>query len=524
MKTECVNIAKTEYEKLLSLVESLPALFAENKLLAAENEQLSAENRLLRDKVDMLVRRVFGTSSEKFDINQMMLNLGADFEQALNEEADEPDEPEPPPKSRKKRTLKKDRLPDDLPEERITVIPEEVQADPGAYDCIGEEETVKLDVTPMSFRKVVTVRPKFIRKDRSAAPVIAPAPKQLIGGSFASESLLTRILVGKYVDHLPLYRQEQIFARHGITLSRKTMADGVWRTGDWLRIIYDELRKELQREKYLQIDETPVRYLVPGNGKTKRGYLWAYHAPGKAVYFEWHPGRGAECLEGMLNDFNGTIQIDGYAAYWSYNHKRRRELDLEELVISCCWAHARRKFHEAKAESALARDMLKEISELYLVETSLRDSGGSVAERKAVRGEKSRHVLDRIKKRLEQDRSRHLPQSLTGRAISYTLNLRDELNVYVENGELEIDNNLVENMIRVPALGKKNWLFFGSKDAGETNAIIMTVLLNCKMHGINPDEYLKDVLALLPHITNAEARELTPAKWLAARQAKTLTA
>jgi hypothetical protein len=376
----------------------------------------------------------------------------------------------------------------------------------------------------MSFKKVVTVRPKFIRKDRSEAPVIAPAPKQLIGGSFASETLLTRILVGKYVEHLPLYRQEQIYARHGITLSRKTMADWVWRIGHWLRTIYDEIGSELQNKTYLQVDETPVRYLVPGNGHTKKGYLWAYHSPGKGVYLEWHTGRGAECLEGMLGEFNGTMQNDGYAAYWCYNEKRRRELGLEMLEISCCWAHARRKFHEAKAESALARDMLKEISELYIVEASLRNAKSSAGEREAVRREKSRPVLDRIKKRLEQDRSRHLPQSLTGKAVSYTLNLWDELNVYVENGELEIDNNLIENMIRVPALGKKNWLFFGSENAGVTNAILMTVMLNCKMHGINPEEYLKDVLSRLPHITNAEARELTPAKWLAARQAKTLTA
>ena len=514
VKDETVKIPKSEYGKLLE-----PARLVE--VIVAENARLVAENKLLRDKVDLLVRRVFGSSSEKLDINQMTLDIGADFERALNEDGDGP---EPPPRPRKKRTLKKDRLPDDLPEERITVIPEEVRADPGAYDCIGSEETVKLDVTPMSFRKVVTVRPKFIRRESGQAPVIAPAPRQLISGSFASESLLTRIIVDKYADHQPLYRQEQIFARLGITLSRKTMADWVWRIGDWLRTIYDELGDTLRRETYLQVDETPVRYLAPGNGKTKKGYLWVCLAPGKGVYLEWHPGRGAECLEGMLNGFRGIVQNDGYPAYWSYNNKRLRELGLEKLEIGCCWAHARRKFHEAKAESALARDMLKEIRQLYLVEASLRDAGSSVGQRAAARRETSKPVLDRMKKRLEQERGWHLPQSLTGKAISYTLNLWNELNVFVEHGEIEIDNNLVENLIRVPALGKKNWMFFGSKDAGVTNAIIMTVLLNCKMHGINPEEYLKDVLARLPHITNHQARELTPAKWLSARQAKTLTA
>jgi transposase/ElaB/YqjD/DUF883 family membrane-anchored ribosome-binding protein len=517
MKTEYVTIEKAEYEKLLKLAEFVPVLMA-------ENAQLKAENKLLRDKVDMLIKRVFGTSSEKIDPDQLLLDLGEDFEQALNEEEDDDsNEPDPPPKSRKKRTLKKDRLPDDLPEERITIIPEEVQANPDDYDQIGVEETVKLDVEPMKFKKMVTVRPKFVKKDRSSAPVIAPAPKQLIGGSFATPSLLTQILIGKYVDHLPLYRQEQIFARYWIKLSRKTMSDWVWRIGDWLRIIYDEIGNELLLEKYLQIDETPVFYLDPGNGKARKGYLWVFHAPGKGVYIQWYPSRKAACLRAMLDEFDGTIQNDGYAGYWSYNKYRCVKFEKKALEISCCWAHARRKFFKAKDESNLARKMLLEIKELYRIESLLRESQSSNEERARVRREKSQPVLDRIKERLEQDRGKHLPKSLTGKAISYTLKIWKELNVFVENGEVEIDNNLVENIIRVPALGKKNWLFFGSKDAGVQNAIIMTVLQNCKMLGINPEEYLKDVLSRLPHITNHQARELTPAKWLAAQQPVALT-
>lgn len=517
-----------ELEKAFALVLSENALLkSENTLLKSENalfktelDQFKAENRFLRDKIDLLVRRIFGSSSEKLDDSQMVLDIGMDFQQALNEEDGEPDG-EPPPNPPKKRTPKKDRLPDDLPEERITVIPEEVRAAPEAFDCIGAEETVKLDVTPMSFKKIVTVRPKFIRKDRTEAPVIAPAPKQLIAGSFASESLLTHILIGKYVDHLPLYRQEQIFARYDIILSRKTMADWVWRTGDWFRTIYDEIGESLKDEIYLQADESPVSYLDPGGGKTRKGYLWVYHAPKKGVMLQWHPGRGADCIKEMLDDYEGTLQTDGYTAYPCYNKSRA---DSRKLTLACCWAHARRKFHEAKDESALARSIIGEIAKLYAIEAVLRENKSSASERKATRMKESRPLLDGIKEMIVSQRARHLPQSLTGKAISYTLDIWNELNVYVEDGMLEIDNNLIENLIRVPALGKKNWLFFGSKDAGVQSAIIITVLLNCKMHGINPEEYLKDVLARLPHITAAEARELTPAKWLAAKQAKTLTA
>jgi transposase len=538
METGLVTIDKSEYEMLLKLGKTVPVLISDNAQLKADNAQLKddnaqlksdnaqlqTENKLLRDKVDILARRVFGSSSEKIDSDQLLLDLGDDFEQALNEEQDDDsNEPEPPPKSRKKRTLKKDRLPDDLPEERITIIPEEVKANPDDYDQISVEETVKLDVTPMQFKKVITVRPKFIKKDRSSAPVIAPAPNQLIAGSFASPSLIARILTGKFVDHLPFYRQEQIFLRHGIILSRKTMSNWAMRMGGWFRIIDDEIRRELLQAKYLQIDETPVFYLDPGSGKTRKGYLWVFHAPGMGVYIQWYPSRKASCLQDMLNEYDGTIQNDGYSGYWCYNNYRVTDLKKTLLEITCCWAHARRKFFEAKAESKLAKKMLLEIKELYGIETSLRESQSSKTEREKVRREQSQPILDRIKQRLEQESGKHLPKSLTGKAIRYTLNLWKELNGFVNNGEVEIDNNLVENLIRVPALGKKNWLFFGSKDAGEENAIIMTVLLNCKILGINPEEYLTDVLSRLPHITNHQARELTPAKWLAARQSQSMT-
>jgi transposase len=505
VKNETVTIAKDEYERLLELARLVPVLIA-------ENERLRAENKLLRDKVDMLVRRVFGSSSEKLDANQLLLDLGAGEDPGFDEEPAAGEDAAPAP--RKKRTAKRDRLPDGLPEERTVIDPPEVVASPDDYRLIGSEETVKLDVEPMRFKKIVTERRKYVRRDGCGAPVIAPAPEQLIPGSFASASLLARICTGKFADHQPLYRQEHIYARENIILSRKTMCGWVWRTANWLRIIYEALRLEVLAAVYLQVDETPIGYICPGHGKTKKGYLWVYLAPGGGVFFEWHAGRGAECLENMLEDFVGTIQTDGYLAYDSHNKSRP---DGRKLKLGNCWAHARRGFHRAQDESALAKAVLKDIQELYRVEAELREAGAGAQQREARRMAESAPQLAALKSKLESHRPHHLPQSLTGKAISYALDRWDGLTLYVRDGKMEIDNNLVENAIRPSAIGKKNWLFFGSESGGWQNAVMYTVVQNCKMHGINPEEYLKDVLGRLPHIKADEARELTPAKWLAAR-------
>jgi len=505
VKNETVTIPRDEYEKLLELARLVPVLIA-------ENERLRAENKLLRDKVDLLVRRVFGSSSEKLDPGQLLLDLGAGEEPGFDEEP--PAGYEAAPSPRRKRAAKRERLPDGLPEERIVIDPPEVEACPEEWRLIGSEETVKLDVEPMRFKKVVIERRKYVSRTGGGAPVIAPAPEQLIPGSFASASLLARISTGKFADHLPLYRQEQIYAREGVILSRKTLCGWVWRTANWLRIIYEGLRQEVFEAAYLQADETPIRYICPGHGKTKTGYLWVYHAPGKGVLFEWHASRAADCLADMLGDFSGTIQTDGYAAYESYNGTRP---DGRKLKLGNCWAHARRGFHRAQDESALSKAVLKDIQELYRVEAELREAGADAQQRETRRRADSAPQLAAIKAKLEAQRPHHLPQSLTGKAVSYALDRWDGLTMYVGNGEMEIDNNLVENAIRPSAIGKKNWLFFGSESGGWQNAVMYTVVQNCKMHGINPEEYLKDVLGRLPHIKADEARELTPAKWLAAR-------
>ena len=353
------------------------------------------------------------------------------------------------------------------------------------------------------------IRPKYVRVDnRAQPPVIAPAPQRIIDNSYASAGLLVSIVLAKYCDHLPLYRQAQIFkSRFGVDISRQTMGDWMYRLAQMLAMIYEAVRDEIRTESYLQIDEPPVLYQNPGHGKCSQGYLWPYHAPGKAVFFEWRTRRASTCLDKTLNGFSGVVQRNGYAAYGSYL-KRHPNADVE---LAACWAHARRKFYEARNESPFAARMLEEIQELYKIEAALRED--STKDRRAVRQKERLPILQRIGLQLQSHRPRHLPKSQTGKAIDYTLSLWSKLLVYTEHPEVEIDNNLVENAIRPTAIGKKNGLFFGSADAGKTSAIYYTLIEICRKLALNPDEYLRDILRQLPQMTNQTAKDVTPAAW-----------
>jgi hypothetical protein len=281
---------------------------------------------------------------------------------------------------------------------------------------------------------------------------------------------------------------------------------------DWLQPIYGHLRNDVFDRGYVQIDETPVRYLAPGNGTTKQGYFWAANRPGGEVIYHWEISRAARCLESVLPvDFKGTIQCDGYSAYDAYARQRQGAVTLAD-----CWAHVRRKFFEAK-ESAprTAGWILRQIQHLYRIEARLREKRCSSKWRAVIRAQESRPIVERIGKacvRLKQG-NRHLPQSPLGQALSYTLNQWEGLKVFVTDGRVEIDNNLVENAIRPTAVGKKNWLFIGEAQAGQRSAILFTIIENCRRLGINPFEYLRDVLTRLPKLTNRQTHTVTPAAW-----------
>jgi transposase len=481
--------------------------------LQALNES-RRENTLLRQKIDLLVKRVFGSSSEPLDKNQLEL-LAQPETQATVQAIVAAPEKERAERSRKERTT---RLPENLPVVEEVLDPELVKAQPEQWRCIGQEISEQLDYEPGRFLRRRVVRRKYVHKTNpDRAPLIAPLPERLLDRSLPAPGLLAHIVVGKYCDHLPLYRQEQIYQqRHGVHLPRQSLTRWVELASQWLKPIYDQIRVGVMGGGYVQVDETPVDYLEPGHGKTKQGYLWTCSRPGGDVFYRWETSRAAACLDNIIPvDFNGTVQCDGYSAYRSFANGRNGTIEL-----AGCWAHVRRRFHEALEQSPkTAGWIMRQIQHLYRVEARLRQRKAGPKLREAVRAHESKPIVERLERALIRLKSsgRHLPQSLLGIAIDYALGQWRTLDVYLDDGRVEIDNNLVENAIRPTALGKKNWLFMGDADAGERGAILYTVIESCRRRDIDPYAYLKDVLTRLPTMTNHQIPEVTPAAWAKAR-------
>jgi transposase len=495
--------------------------------LTEEVAALRAENKLLREKVDLLIRRIFGRSSEQLDDGQLMLLLQGGDDGAKKAEASSasPGVLEAEIEKRGKDTAKikphkerEARVPEHLPAVDEVIEPAEVAAEPEAWRPIGEEITEQLDYQPARFLRRRIIRRKYVKRDEPhQAPIIAPL-NTLQERSIAAPGLLAQIIVAKYCDHLPLYRQEQIYAtRHDIAIPRQSMARWIGLAADWLRPIYEHIHTGVMAGGYVQVDETPVEYLSPGNGQTKQGYLWACKRPGADVSFTWATSRAARCLDRIIPaDFTGTVQCDGYVAYPSFANRSEGR-----ITLAACWAHARRKFHEA-TESAPQRAgwLLLQIQHLYRIEKHLRQTKAGPRQRQALRSSQSRMITERIHKaitRLKLSR-RHLPRSAMGRAIDYTLTMWPMLTVYLEEGRIEIDNNPVENAIRPTAIGKKNWLFIGEAEAGQRSAILFTIIEACRNRGIDPQTYLRDVLTRLPTLTNWQIKNVTPEAWAKTRQ------
>jgi transposase len=499
-----------------TLLKKVEELSARVSALETENTQLRTDNRLLRQKLDQYIRHYFGGQrNEGLDKHQLELLLqGLPNVIALPTPepkavvASRPGTPHPV-----RRMLAEDKL----ETHEIVIEPEEVQAQPDGWKKISEERTSQLDWVAPKIIKRVFIRPRYVKAERFA---IAPLPPQPIEQGMVGPGLLTQVILNKFEYHIPLFRQEKMFRQQfGVELSRKTMGCWVEQAAELLKPVYRSIREDLLAGNYLQADETPIRYLDPDvKGKSQQGYLWAYSRPGGDVLFEWRLSRSREGPQEFLKDFRGKLQTDGYSVYESLAKAR------VDLTLIGCWAHVRRGFHEALVETKLAAWFVGQIGQLYAVEKKLREKNAGPKLRASMRVWQSRPVLTRLHRAMELIRRKTLPQGLLSQAIDYTLKRWEALTRFVEDGVLEIDNNLIENAIRPSALGKKNWLFIGHPEAGERSAVIYTLMGSCRRHGVSPFDYLKDLFTRLPAAKISQIKEFTPAGWTKAKAKERMVA
>ena len=477
--------------------------------LEEENAELQDENAELRAQLEWFKRNLIGTGkSEKLDALQTRLGLDD-----TSTEAPEPKKQTITYERRKssKRELPAERFANLPVKETVEILPDEVRANPDLYERIGiAEETFEVRITPPSLWKRKLVRPKFRHKlDRSLPPLLAAAPPRVIEGGYASAQLIAYIALNKYLYHLPLYRQEKMSAHWGAQLSRKSMADWIASVADWFNPIYGLMHRNLLEGGYVQADETPVRFNEPDQkkGKTTQGYLCVIGKPGSDVVFDWQLSRAHKRVTKLLTGFKGLLQSDGYEAYESLAKND------DAITRTACWAHVRRKFVEAAKEYPQIQLLLSQISALYQWERKWRGRLSADGRSKLRKLCFASH-LRIIRKTAERLAARCRPKSKSGKACQYLFGQWDALLVQLEHGESEIDNNLIENAIRPSAVGKKNFLFIGSPEAGQRSAIIYSIVVSCERHGINPLAYMTDVLEKLPSMSNQDdLSPLLPSNW-----------
>ena len=486
-------------------------------LVASEGRNLRKQDRI--DQLEKLVadfkRALFGSRSEKTDPEQFELAL-EDIETAMAVVHAE-DEALDLPASRaaKPRNTNRGSLPKHLPRTEEVIEPEQTLCGCGTErHVIGEDTSKRVDIIPAQFRVIVTRRPKYACQSCTDGVIQAPAPARLIPGGLPTEATVAHVLVSKYADHLPLYRQAQIYSRQGIDLDRSTLAGWGGKAAYELRPVFDALIADLKQSTKLFMDETRAPVLDPGKRKTKTGYFWALARDDRpwggtappGVAFTYAPGRSGQYADDILKSFSGILQVDGYAGY----NRLLKRVD-DKVALAYCWAHARRKLHEVaqSGTAPIAEEGLQQIAALYRTEKNIR--GLSAKARLAARQEQSAPQIAAFETWLIAHRTRVSAKAPLGEALKYIAKYWDGLVLFLDDGRIEMDSNAVERTIRPIALNRKNALFAGH-DAGATNwGIIASLIETCKLNAVDPHAYLADTLtAIVAGHKQSQINDLLP--------------
>src|SRR4051794_994352 len=489
---------------VLAALAERDAMAGERDAAVTERDALLAQNDRLRHLLLKLTRMHFGARSERLPEEQLQLGLEA-LEQAIAKEDAQAEKQDPALRRDNvaKRRASRGALPAHLPRIEVTLTPEDT-----ACPCcrtpmtvIGEDTSERLDVIPAQFRVVVTKRPKLACRACAGTVVQAPAPARLIEGGIPTEALVAHVLVARYADHLPLYRQAQIMARQGVDLDRSTLSFWTGYAAAEVAPVVARLREILLQSTRLFADETVVPVLDPGRGRTKQGYFWAIARDDRpwggdqppAVVYSYTPGRGHVHANTLLGGYRSILQCDGYNAYKKFGGTKSTD---PPVTLAFCWSHVRRGFYDlAKSKAPIATEALKRIAALY--ESEARVRGKSAADRLVVRQAESKPLVTELRVWFEAQLARLPARGPLAEAIRYALNHWDGLANFLDDGRIELDNNSVERAMRPVCLSRKNSLFAGSDEGGENWACLASLTETCKLNGVNPQAYFTELLTRL---------------------------
>jgi transposase len=513
--------AQMDAEELRDLTATLIGQLAERDAQITERDaRLATRDEELKRKqlkIDQLTYEMatlrrwrYGKHSEQLDAVQRSLldeSIDADLEAISLEIEALQEKPLSAPKSKPRRVA----LPVAFPRREIRHEPEQRQCSCGcALERIGEDVSEKLDYLPGVFEVERHVRGKWVCR-RCETLIQAPVAPHIIDKGIPTAGLLAQVLIGKYLDHAPLYRQEGIFERAGLALPRSTLAQWVGACGVKLQPLVDTLKALLLNRAVLHADETPVPMLKPGLGRTHRAYLWSYSSSEydelRAVIYDFADSRSGLHARAFLNGWSGKLVCDDYSGY-----KALFERGVTEIG---CMAHARRKLHElyVNHRSDVAAEGLRYFSALYEIERIAREQQLNAEQRRELRQQRAKPVAEALRQWLTRQRSQVPDGSATAKAIKYSLGRWAALIRYIDDGDLPIDNNHIENRIRPVAIGRGNWLFAGSLRAGQRAAAVMSLIQSAKLNGHDPYSYLKNVLERLPTQSASRLDNLLPHRW-----------